>query len=109
VLSNPREAPAYTFGYNSSVFQRRVHDVLTVVRYGHGRWGRPVALMAGTGAGHWAACARVVAGGAVDTASSRVEVGEFRFARVSDYRDPDFTPGGARYLDPFVLGRPGGE
>jgi len=29
-VNNPREAAAYTFGYNPSLFARRVHDVLTV-------------------------------------------------------------------------------
>lgn len=32
-VKNPREAAAYTFGYNHSLFAQRVHDVLTVVSF----------------------------------------------------------------------------
>ena len=33
VVKNPREAAAYTFCYNDTVFVRRVHDVLTLVSF----------------------------------------------------------------------------
>jgi hypothetical protein len=36
-VDNPREAAAYTFGYNHSVFAGRVHDVLTLVAFARQR------------------------------------------------------------------------
>lgn len=103
-VANPREAPAYTFGYNTSVFQQRVHDVLTAVAYAAGlEGGKAVGLKAGSGAAHWVRCAAAVAGEAVSRVEAESET--FRFAGVSDVHDPDFVPGGVRYLDPFVLDR----
>src|SRR5213083_2369200 len=32
-VKNPREAAAYTFGYNRALFAQRVHDILTLVRF----------------------------------------------------------------------------
>ena len=32
-VKNPREAGAYTFGYNYALFAQRVQDVLTVVSF----------------------------------------------------------------------------
>ena len=32
-VSNPREAAAYTFGYNYTLFAQRVHDLLSVIQY----------------------------------------------------------------------------
>jgi len=32
-VANPREAAAYTFGYNRAVFAQRVHDILTVAAF----------------------------------------------------------------------------
>ena len=38
-----------------------------------------------------------MAGGAIDRAA--VDTGGFRFGKLLDYRDPQFLPGGAKYLD----------
>lgn len=102
-VKNPREAAAYTFGYNHSVFQQRVHDLLTVIAFvrNHENAPKTLRLVAHAGAGHWAACARAVSAEAVQEAA--IEVGDFRFAKVNDLHSPDFVPGGAKYLDPFVL------
>ena len=43
------------------------------------------------------AAARAVAGDAIDLAA--VDTGGFRFGKLLDYRDPQFLPGGAKYLD----------
>lgn len=102
-VKNPREAAAYTFGYNHSVFQQRVHDLLTAISFvkHHERASRRIVLAPLTGAGHWGACAQFLAEGVVDAAP--IDAGAFRFANVRDLHSPDFTPGGAKYLDPFVL------
>lgn len=105
-VKNPREAAAYTFGYNTTVFQQRVHDLLTVVAFvkGHERASKEIVLAASEGAEAWAACARAVCGDAV----AGVVGGpvSFRFASVRDIHSPDFVPGGAKYLDRFVLEKP---
>jgi hypothetical protein len=104
-VKNPREAAAYTFGYNRTVFQQRVHDLLTAIAFvkNHERASKRIVLAPLTGAGPWAACAQVLAEGVVDGAP--LDAGSFRFAGVRDIHSPDFTPGGAKYLDPFVLER----
>jgi hypothetical protein len=38
-----------------------------------------------------------VSGDAIDAAA--VDTGGFRFGKLLDYRDPEFLPGGAKYLD----------
>ncbi len=103
-VKNPREAAAYTFGYNTSVFQQRVHDLLTVVSFvkHHETASKEIVLEAAPGAEAWAACAQAVCGGAVPKVAGGT--GGFRFASVRDIHSPDFVPGGAKYLDPFVLG-----
>lgn len=103
VVKNPREAPAYSFGYNHTVFQQRVHDLLTVIAFVTRHENAPahLKLMAPPGAGHWAACAAAVANGAVEDGG--IHGGDFRFANVRDYRSPDFIPGGAKFLDPYIL------
>ena len=103
VVPGPREVPAYTFGYNSSLFAQRVHDVLSVVKMlktdrspDHPEV-KSVDLM-GTGkAGVVAAAARAVLGDAVGRTA--VDTAGFRFSQLLSYRDPMFLPGGSKYLD----------
>lgn len=104
-VKNTREAAAYTFGYNHTLLQQRVHDVLTGLAFlkGRGKEGGRVRLVAQAGAGHWAACARAVASGAVT--DDPIDVGGFRFAQVREIHHPDFVPGGAKYLDTVVLSK----
>jgi dienelactone hydrolase len=98
-VKNPREAAAYTFGYNRTVFAQRVHDVLTAIRFARQNSTRPesVDLVALDETGPIAAAARAHAQGAVDHAA--INTGGFRFANVLDIHDPAFLPGGAKYGD----------
>ena len=98
-VPNPREAAAYTFGYNHTVFAERVHDVLTVAAFA-GLRGEPedeVILLGLQGSGAWAAAALGQAGGGIRRAL--VDTAGFRFAIVDDIHSPDFLPGGAKYFD----------
>jgi hypothetical protein len=103
VVANPREFAGYTYGYNDAVFAQRVHDVLSVIRFlREGKVGTHAAPkrvdVAGWGlTGPVVLAARALAGVSVDRCA--VETGGFRFGAVSDYRDPGFLPGGAKYLD----------
>jgi dienelactone hydrolase len=98
-VKNPREAGAYTFGYNYALFVHRVHDVLSMVKFvkSSGGEGRRLSVVGLDGAGPWVAAARSQCGGAIDQAV--IDTGGFRFGNVLDLRDPNFLPGGAKYGD----------
>ncbi|TVS20876.1 MAG: acetylxylan esterase [Planctomycetaceae bacterium] len=97
-VKNPREAAAYTFGYNHTVFASRVHDVLTLIAFARQRSPDQQVDLAGLhGSGPWASVALSVAGDAVDKAV--LDTQRFRFAAIDDIHSPDFLPGGAKYFD----------
>ncbi|MES2790710.1 MAG: acetylxylan esterase [Planctomycetota bacterium] len=103
IVENPREFAGYTFGYNHALFAQRTHDVLSLVSYlrtadvpGH---PKPSSVeVAGFGStGPIVAAARAIAGEAISQAV--VDTNGFRFGKLLDFRDPQFLPGGAKYLD----------
>lgn len=103
VADNAREFAGYTFGYNDSLFAQRTHDILTLVKYlktaevaGHPK-PSSVAVAGFGSTGPLAAAARAVSGDAIDRAA--IDTRGFRFGKLLDYRDPQFLPGGAKYLD----------
>ncbi|HSH14450.1 MAG TPA: acetylxylan esterase, partial [Verrucomicrobiae bacterium] len=98
-VDNTREAAAYTFGYNHTLFAQRVHDILTVIRFvqTNERVTETLGLAGLAGAGPWVAAACAVAGSAVQDIV--VDTGGFRFVNVTDIRDVHFLPGGAKYGD----------
>jgi dienelactone hydrolase len=97
-VKNPREAGAYTFGYNHAVFVQRVHDVLSVVKHVKNKQPKGKLTVVGLdGAGPWVAAARAQCGDAIDQAV--IDTGGFRFGKVLDLHDPNFLPGGAKYGD----------
>jgi hypothetical protein len=89
----------YTYGYNHPMFSQRVHDILSVVSYARNREGAAerVDVVGLDGAGHWVAAARAQAGEAINRAA--IDTAGFRFAKLTAFDDPDFLPGGAKYLD----------
>jgi hypothetical protein len=108
-VKNPREAAAYTFGYNYSVFVHRAHDVLSAVSFlkNHAPSSR-LSVVGLAGAGPWVAAARAQCGNAIDQAV--IDTAGFRFGSVLDLHDPNFLPGGAKYGDLpalLALGAPG--
>lgn len=98
-VKNTREAAAYTFGYNHSLFAQRVHDILTVVKFikDSERKTEILDVVGLRGAGPWVAAARAQAGDAIDRAV--ITTGGFRFGRVLEIHDVNFLPGGAKYGD----------
>jgi len=99
-VKNPREAAAYTFGYNHPLFAQRVHDVLTAVRLAvtkDAKTIKSVGLIGLGAAGPIAAAARVLAGGAIDGAV--IDSSNFSFANVDSIGSVDFLPGAAKYGD----------
>ncbi|HJN11860.1 MAG TPA: acetylxylan esterase [Pirellulaceae bacterium] len=99
VVKNPREFAGYTFGYNHTVFARRVHDVLSLISWIRNDDHAPahVHLVGVNGAGPIVAAARAIAGKAVDRAA--VDTKGFRFANLRSYRDANFIPGAVKYGD----------
>lgn len=99
VVKNPREAAAYTYCYNHTLFVRRVHDVLTLISWVGNDEHEPkhLHLIGTNGAGPIAAAARVIAGASVDKLA--VDTKGFRFAELTDYRHPDFVIGAVKYGD----------
>jgi dienelactone hydrolase len=103
LVGTDRQFAGYTHGYNDSLFAQRAHDVLTLVKYlrtaqveSHPKVS--TVAVAGFGStGPIVAAARAVSGTAIDRAV--VDNANFRFGKLLDYRDPQFLPGGAKYLD----------
>jgi dienelactone hydrolase len=98
-VENKREAAAYTFGYNHTLFAQRTEDVLSVIAWVNKRQPSPssLALVGLDGAGLWAAAARAQARGAVHRAA--IDTGGSRFGKILGIHDPGFLPGGAKYWD----------
>lgn len=98
-VKNPREAAAYTFGYNDALFARRVHDILTLAAFmkSHDLSPQTVEVVGLGKAGPWVAAARAQARDVIDRAA--IDTGGFRFGQVRDLHSPDFLPGGAKYGD----------
>ena len=95
---NPREAAAYTFGYNSALFAQRVHDICeTLMRMGLAKAETKRTLVALDGAGPLAAAALAVLPDKIDSAV--INTGGFRFGRVLDLQSPNFLPAAAKYGD----------
>lgn len=107
--STRRPYAGYTFGYNPSLFARRVHDVLALIWWARKGKVEPdrVDLLGVNGGGPWAAAARALAGAAVDRAA--VDTGGFRFANIQrlaalrgqdrSCRDVNMLPGALKYGD----------
>src|SRR5204862_8069184 len=109
-VNNPREAGAFTLGYDHTPFVHRVDDVLSVVNYlkNQERPARRSTVLGLDGAGPWVAAARAQCGESIDLAV--IDTGGFRFGKVLDLHDPGFLPGGAKYGDVpalLALGAPG--
>jgi hypothetical protein len=98
-VKNPREAGAFTFGYNHTLFAQRVHDVLAVVKFvrDHERKSDSIDVIGLGAAGPWVAAALPLAKGSINRAV--IEPGDFRFGKIMDLHDPGFLPGGAKYGD----------
>jgi hypothetical protein len=98
-VKNPREAAAYTFGYNRPLFAQRVHDLLSLIKAVQTAIAglKRLDVVGWNGAGAWVAAAKAQAGDAI--ACVAIDTGGFRFANVADIYDVNFLPGGAKYGD----------
>ena len=95
-----RQSSVYLYGYNHSMFARRVHDVLTATTFvrNHETWKVKDLTVVGLGEmGAIAGAARAIAGDAIDLAM--VETEGFRFGDRPSQWDQHFVPGSAKYGD----------
>ena len=93
-----RLSSVYFYGYNHSLFAKRVHDILTCVAHIHAQKGNSKThLIAGAGAGHWGAAARAIAGDKITKAA--LDTSSFRFANLDSQWHADFLPGAVKYGD----------
>ena len=93
-----RMSGVYNYGYNDSLFSRRVHDILTCVSFVKNYEKldvKSIDLIGLEGAGQWVAAAAAVAGPAVDHTVAITE--GFRFAKLTSSFDQNFLPGAAKY------------
>jgi len=102
IVENSQASAAYTFGYNDTIFVRRVHDLLTLISFVRNdhqdqRTPKRVCLLGVHGAGPYVAAARAIAGKQIDRAA--IDTQGFRFADLTSYRDPSFLPGAVKYGD----------
>jgi hypothetical protein len=96
-VKNPREAAAYTHGYNHSTVVVNAQHLVKEIAQARATGAR-VALVALTPQDSAvAAAAAAVAGPWVEALV--LDTGGFRFQNVRDIRDPMFFPGGAKYGD----------
>lgn len=111
VESYGKKVPELTYGYNSPLFARRVHDILLLLSFvnstSHGIADlspNPKVHIAGLdGAGRWVAAAVAQAGNLVDRVA--LDTRRFRFERLSRVDDADFLPGAVKYGDlPALIG-----
>jgi hypothetical protein len=97
---NPREAAAYTFGYNHSLFAQRVHDVLSTLAFVRDQpehHTQRVVLVALDHTAPIAAAARALSGDF--SLSAALDTHGFRFASVDDLSSPWFQPAIVKYGD----------
>lgn len=104
-VKNPREAAAYTFGYNHSLFVQRTHDVLNAlafVRDHQEHKTQQIALIALDETAPIAAAARLLSEDFVT--HTALDTRGFRFGKVDSLGSPYFQPAIAKYGDlPEVL------
>lgn len=98
-VNNPREFLGYTVGYNHPLFSQRVHDVLSMIAFARDHETNPSAIhLAGFGASAlYAAAAAAQAGPVVKKLAVSPE--GYRFASITEIRDPMLLPGAVKYGD----------
>jgi len=89
----------YTYGYNHSLFVKRAHDVLTLLKHAQQIAGDQPLHLVGLDevVGPIALAARSQAGTAVT--STLVDLKDFRFEQITKHGDPMFVSGSVKYGD----------
>ncbi|MDX1951122.1 MAG: acetylxylan esterase [Verrucomicrobiota bacterium] len=98
-VANPREAVAYTYGYNYSLSAKRAHDLLSLLSFikNHEQQSKQVIVIAHGNTASLAAAAWALGGDLMSGAA--LELDGFRFTDVMDIYSPELLPGGGKYGD----------
>ncbi|MCX7422694.1 MAG: hypothetical protein NT013_24585, partial [Planctomycetia bacterium] len=98
-VNTPRQFAGFTYGYNHALFAQRVHDIMSLIVYVKGDdHGATKVHLVGVGqAGLWAAAAKAIVGPAIDRTA--IDTAGFRFGSLTEFDDPQFLPGAAKYGD----------
>ena len=108
-VENPREAAAYTYGYNSPLLAQRVHDLLSVIKMVQTNPDyktEKIALAAAPGApGNTALTAAAAAMSPDALTACAYDESTFSFSKLTDIYDPNFLPGALKYGDLPALTR----
>lgn len=99
-----REFSGYTFGYNPSLFARRVHDAMTMAAMMRGRTEYPLKKLQLRGT-HGAVPVALAAGALLSLTDVEAETDGFRFADLTDPWSVHFVPGAVKYGDVEALRR----
>ena len=98
IINNGREFAGYTYGYNDTMFSRRVHDIQTAVSWVVNDEHAPIEVsIVGVNGGAPLAAAAANVIDEVDRVA--LDTRGFRFTTLKSYRDPQFLPGAAKYGD----------
>lgn len=95
-----QRSPVYFYGYNDSVWVRRVHDLVAAIRMAeqHPDWEvKKISVSASGPLATVALGARLICGDAIEI--EEVDPGDFRFSSINDDRDDYMVPGAMKYGD----------
>lgn len=93
-----QRSPVYFYGYNDSVFVRRVHDLVSTVAMvrQHPKWETKKVVIKADGSLAAVACAaRFILGDSID--ELMVDAGEFSFSSINDNWSDEMVPGAVKY------------
>lgn len=101
LVSNPRLAAAYTYGYNQPLLARRARQLGATLQWLAETSPGATLQVNGQGAGAALAAAGGFVAQELKVANVQLQLaaGGFRFAKVDSIRDPNFVPASARYRD----------
>jgi dienelactone hydrolase len=105
-VENPREAAAFTYGYNSPLLAQRVHDLLSVIKMVQTNPDyktEKLALAAGPGGTALTAAVAAMAGDTLTACS--YDESSFSFSKIASIYDVNFLPGALKYGDIPALTR----
>ena len=91
----------YTYGYNHTMFARRVHDALSVIKYASSLGSKITVVGDGRESGPVAVATIAQADGQISRILERSD--GFSFASVTDQFDAMFVPGAVKYGDLATL------
>ncbi|MAB75217.1 MAG: hypothetical protein CMO47_01995 [Verrucomicrobiales bacterium] len=95
-----RRSPVYFYGYNDSVFVRRVHDVVSTAAMvrDHPKWDvKEIEIEAKGALAAVALAAKVILGDQIHSLAA--DLGDFRFQSVDSHWDDFMVPGSIKYGD----------